>query len=283
MTLNTIYNESCMETMKKMEEHSVDIVLTSPFYNTNKRAGNKGTLINTKVKKKNYEYIRYDVHVDNMTDDEYNDFTVELFNNMDRILVENGVVLYNISYGSNNAEGMFKAINAVLCQTNFTIADVFSWKKTNALPNSVSSNKATRICEFIFVFCRKNEYLTFNCNKNVISTRGNGQKMYSTFYNFIEAKNNDGACPFNKATFSSELCEKLLSIYVTHEDTLVYDPFMGTGTTAVACKKMGLNFIGSEISSNQVKWANDRLSEVNNITKTALSKTFKPLLGNYFN
>ena len=52
MTLNTIYNESCMETMKKMKEHSVDIVLTSPFYNTNKRAGSKGTLLNTKVKKR---------------------------------------------------------------------------------------------------------------------------------------------------------------------------------------------------------------------------------------
>lgn len=108
-----------------MDKHSIDIVLTSPFYNTNKKAGSKRTLLNTKVKESNYEYLRYDVHVDNMTDEEYNDFTVQLFNGFDRVLVSNGVVLYNINYGSDNTEGMFKAINAILCETNFTIADVF--------------------------------------------------------------------------------------------------------------------------------------------------------------
>lgn len=259
--LNHIYNEDCMKTMKRMEEHSVDVILTSPFYNTNKKAGNNRTLLNTKVKE-SYEYVRYDVHVDNMTDEEYNNFTVDLFNNFDRILVENGVVIYNINYGSDNPEGMFKAINSILCETNFTIADVFSWKKINALPNSVSKNKATRICEFIFIFCRRNEYKTFNCNKSVVSVRDNGQKMYSTFYNFIEAKNNDGPCPYNKATYSSELCEKLLYIYISKGNAVVYDPFMGSGTTAIACKNMGINFIGSEISENQVKWANERLSKI---------------------
>ena len=57
--------------------------------------------------------------VDNMTDEEYNNFTVQLFNGFDRVLVSNGVVLYNINYGSDNTEGMFKAINAILCKTNF--------------------------------------------------------------------------------------------------------------------------------------------------------------------
>ena len=89
--------------------------------------------------------------------------------------------------------------------------------------------------------------------------------MYENIYNFIEAKNNDGSCPFNKATFSSELCEKLLDIYAMYDDTVVYDPFMGTGTTAVACKRMGFKCIGSEISENQVEWANKRLDEVEGV------------------
>ena len=278
MTLNTIYNENCIETLRKMDKHSIDIILTSPFYNTNKKAGNKRTLLNTKVKESNYEYLRYDVHIDNMTDEEYNDFTVQLFNGFDRVLVSNGVVLYNINYGSDNTEGMFKAINAILCETNFTIADVFSWKKTNALPNSVSTNKATRICEFVFVFCRREEFLTFSCNKEVVSTRENGQKQYAPFYNFIEAKNNDGSCPFNKATFSTELCEKLLNIYATHKGAVVYDPFMGSGTTALACKMMGLNYIGSEISKNQVQWANERISKGSKTVLKETSKTNEPLL-----
>lgn len=39
----------------------------------------------------------------------------------------------------------------------------------------------------------------------------------------------------------------------------VYDPFMGTGTTAVACKELGFSCFGSEISEKQVEYANHRL------------------------
>ena len=65
----------------------------------------------------------------------------------------------------------------------------------------------------------------------------------------------------NKATYSSDLCKQLLNIYCP-KDGIVYDPFMGTGTTAVACKELGLSYIGSELSENQCKWANDRLLKV---------------------
>ena len=62
---------------------------------------------NTKVKDGQYDYVRYDTHVDNMTDKEYCIFTQDLFCEFDRILNMNGVVLYNINYGSENTEGMF--------------------------------------------------------------------------------------------------------------------------------------------------------------------------------
>ena len=65
---------------------------------------------------------------------------------------------------------------------------------------------------------------------------------------------------FNKATFSSELCEKLLSIYAK-PGSVVYDPFMGSGTTAVACMKMGFDCIGSEISAAHCEYARNRLVE----------------------
>ena len=39
MELNKIYNESNVETLKKLADKSIDVVLTSPFYNTNKKAG----------------------------------------------------------------------------------------------------------------------------------------------------------------------------------------------------------------------------------------------------
>jgi DNA modification methylase len=148
-----------------------------------------------------------------MTDDEYNDFTVRLFDGFDRVLAENGSVLYNISYGAENTCGMFEAVNAIITQTAFTIADVIVWKKSNAFPNSCSSNRLTRIWEFVFVFCRKSESKTFRCNKKITSYRETGQPAYENIGNLIEAKNNDEKCPYNKATFSTDLCDKLLTIY----------------------------------------------------------------------
>lgn len=256
-----IRNENCMDTMQTVEPHSFDVVLTSPFYNTNKKAGKGRTLNNTSVKSGQYEYVRYDTHVDNMTDAEYSDFTVDLFNGFDRVLKPNGVVLYNISYGSENPSCMFLAISAIIEKTPFMCVDTIVWKKKTALPISSSPNKLTRIWEFVFVFCRKAEAMTFKTNKRVTSYRANGQAAYECVYNFIEAANNDEPCPYNKATYSSELCEKLLSLYAVGDDVTVYDPFMGSGTTAVACQRMGLNCVGSEISENQVKWARDRLNK----------------------
>lgn len=254
-----IYNEDCFQTMQDMPVGQIDIVLTSPFYNTNKKAGKNRTLKNTSVKDGQYDYVRYDTHIDAMTDEQYCDFTERLFLEFDRILNLDGCILYNISYGSENTEGMFKAINTIITKTPFTIADTIVWKKKNALPNSCSKNKLTRITEFVFVFCRKAEMKTFNCNKKITSYRKTGQPAYENIYNFVEAKNNDGPCPYNKATYSSELCEKLLGIYAVRDDTWVYDPFMGSGTTAVACKRIGVNCIGSEISKDQCDWAEKRI------------------------
>ena len=141
------------------------------------------------------------------------------------------------------------------------VADVITWKKKSALPQNISPNKLTRICEYVFVFCRKNEYGTYFANKQVTSIRDTGQKMYEVVYNFISAPNNDGSCDLNKATYSTELCEKLLNIYAK-KNSIVLDPFMGTGTTAVACKSLGHSYIGSELSENQCKYALERLGEV---------------------
>ena len=147
------------------------------------------------------------------------------------------------------------------------MADVIYWKKKSALPNNVSRNKLTRIIEPIYVICRKSELLTFRSNKKVKSVNEKtNQKFYENVFNFIEAKNNDGSNNLNKATFSSDLVYSLLDMYAV-DNSLVYDCFMGTGTTAIGVMKYNsannasLNFIGSEISSKQVEFSNNRICE----------------------
>lgn len=167
-----------------------------------------------------------------MTTDEYCNWCIKLFNEYDKILKENRIVLWNVSYGANskvnksNNALIWLSVADIIRSTPFTVADRIIWKKKSALPNNSSQNKLTRIVEDIFVFCRKDEYNTYISNKELKSISNIGQKFYSPIYNFVEAKNNDGANKLNKATFSTELVLKLLSIYIPKGDYTVYDSFM---------------------------------------------------------
>jgi DNA modification methylase len=251
MEINKIYNEDCFYTMSNIDK-KVDSIITSPPYNTSRCTNSERALKENEA--------RYDIHLDNKTDIEYLDWSVNLFNAYDKILKENGTILYNISYSSENTDLIWKFVVEIINKTNFTTADTIVWKKDSAIPNNTSHNKLTRICEFVFVFVRKNELDTFFMNKEITSTNLNGQNYYENKFNFIDARNNDGSNSLNKATFSTELVRKLLLIY-TKENDLIYDSFMGTGTTANACIIEKRNYIGSELSEEQCKYADKRLSK----------------------
>jgi len=253
-----IFNEDYAETVKRLEEQgrTVDVVLTSPPYNTNKKQGN--TLTISDVKGKGYTHVRYDTVQDNMTNEQYDAFISGFVSNVGAVLSQNGVILLNLSYGNENPSGIWTAVAAIIANTEFTVADCIVWKKSNAMPNNNSANRSDRICEFVFVIVRKSELATFKTNKKVKSVRKTGQPVYGSFRNFVEAKNNDGVCPYNKATFSTDLVTKLLAIYADDKAT-VYDPFMGSGTTLLAANRMGIEAIGSEISHNQCVWAIERI------------------------
>jgi len=257
--LNRIYNEDCFETMGLIadDKQKVDIILTSPPYNTSKKTMTKKAM-------DNYD-CRYDTFNDFKSADDYIKWTIDLFNAYDSVLNKDGVVLYNLSYASNCTSGNLDSVGMtwlvvadIIRNTNFMVADCIAWKKKQALPNNVNKNKCTRIVEYVFVLCRKDEYKTYNANKEVTSVSRTGQKFYEVMYNFIEATNNDMSCKLNKATFSSDLVYKLLNMYANNS-SIVYDSFMGTGTTAIGCLKYGCNYIGSELSKEQCAFAQERI------------------------
>ena len=251
----TIYCEDYVETVERLyrADERVNLVITSPPYNTNRKQGRSRTLLNTDAKG-GQPWVRYDLVQDDMTQEEYCDFLCTFMVDMDSVLAEDGVVLLNLGYGNENPDGVWKAVASIIEGTEFTVADCIVWKKRNAMPNNCSPNRLTRICEFIFVLARKDELKTFHMNKEVRSVRKTGQKSYGNVMNYLTAANNDGPCPYNKATFSSELVGKLLKMYAK-EGALVYDPFMGSGTTLAACQKLGFDSIGSEVSELQCRWA----------------------------
>ena len=277
MELNKIWNESNEITMREhIDPHSVDVIITSPPYNNSRDNKDRTNMIDGhcksanigQYKDQNGNYIgiggyhkKYDVYEDYKTTQEYCDWIVSIFNQFDTILKENGTVLWNTSYQAEDNDGAcWLVLGDVLRKTNFTIVDHMIWKKKCAIPVS-QKNKLSHLCEDVFIFARKNEFTSFNMNKVYSSTSRTGQKFYKPVMNLVEADNNDEICPYNKATFSTEFVRKMLSYYVCKDERggLVYDPFMGSGTTALACQQMGINFIGSELSENQVDWANNRL------------------------
>lgn len=244
--LNIIYNEDCILTMQHMTEKCVDIVCTSPPYNMTKRPGGPR------------DRGKYDIYRDWKTNEEYINWTIEIFNLYDKIVKENGVVLYNLSYSVDNPSLQYLLLGELIKQTDWMIADTIIWKKTNSIPHPASYNRLYRVVEFVFVFCRKNELKTFNMNKKISKVGKNGQTYYEVIENYIEAKNNDGFNTLNKATFSSDLVYQLISKYVK-ENSIVYDNFMGTGSTAIGALKHNCHYIGSEISSSQVEYSKSRI------------------------
>lgn len=144
MEVNKIYNEDCLITMQKIE--NIDAVITSPPYNTSR----KGSSLDNACAN-----VRYDEFDDCKTDEEYIAWTIDIFKSYNKVLKPNGVILYNLSYSSENTHLMWLVVAEIMKQTNFIVADNIIWKKPSTSPNSCSPNKLTRIIEYVFVFCRK--------------------------------------------------------------------------------------------------------------------------------
>lgn len=226
MELNKIWNESNEITMKEhIDEKSIDVILTSPPYNNSHDNDDRtyGICYSGKVgqyKDSDGEFVgiggyhkKYDVYLDQRTTDEYCDWIVSIFNEFDKILKTNGTILWNISYQNENNEcASWLSIADVIRKTNFTIVDHIVWKKKSTIPIT-QKNKCSKICEDVFVFARKDEWLDFHANKIFVKQSHTGQNFYKPIYNFIEADNNDEICPYNKATYSTDLCRQLLKIY----------------------------------------------------------------------
>ncbi len=244
---STLYNGDCIEVMDYLINSGckVDKVLTSPPYN---------------IIRPNSTDRGYDLYKDGMTNEEYIEWIVNIFARYEKLLNANGCILWNMSYGTENTECMSLCIAELLKRTNFTIADILVWKKQTATPNNVSNNKMTRICEFVYVFCRRNEFYTFTTNKNIVGYREDTkQAIYENVFNYFEAKNNDASTDLNKATFSSDFVFQLINRYITNQD-VVLDNFSGTGTTMYACECRNRKGYYIELSENQCEYAKARIS-----------------------
>ena len=231
---NSLFNENNLDTMMRLSDNSISGIITSPPYNITS-------------KRKDIYYNNGYSDIDGLSEDEYLRVRVNEFMKFSRVLEDTGVICYNISYHNENPILPTLLMSKIHKETDLTVADIITWKKSTAIPFQTSPTKLSRICELVYIIVKKDFLHEFKTNKQVSKINNKtGQKFYKNYTNLIEAKNNDGIQCKLKASFSEEFVTKLLDIYFP-EGSLIYDPFMGIGTTARACKKSNRNYLGSEL------------------------------------
>lgn len=231
---NQIFNEDNIITMSNISDNSISGIITSPPYN-----------ISTKRKDTYYNNGYSDK--DGLPEEEYLEVRLREFKEFSRIMEDTGVICYNLSYHNENPILPTLLMTRIHQETDLTLADMITWKKSTALPFQTSPTKLSRICEQVYVIVKKDHLHDFKTNKKISKVNSKtGQKFYKNYVNLVEAKNNDGVKTKLKATYSEDLVTKLINIYFP-EGSTIYDPFMGIGTTARACIKTKRRFIGSEL------------------------------------
>jgi len=232
--INKIFNEDNLSTMSRMSDKSISGIICSPPYNICS-------------KRKDVYYNNGYSDSDNLSEEEYLEVRTNEFKEFSRIIDDRGVICYNISYHNENPILPTLLMTKIHQETDLTVADIITWKKSNAIPFQTSPTKLSRLCELVYVIVKKNHLHNFITNKEISKiNEKTKQKFYKNYTNLIEAKNNDGIKTKLKASYSEDLVLKLINIYFP-KDSLIYDPFIGIGTTARACKKSNRKFIGSEL------------------------------------
>ena len=236
--LDKIYNESCLDTLNNMEDNSVDIVITSPPYNMNLRIRNGQYCSRQIVKELSTKYANFD---DNMPIDEYYEHHLTILKELLRV---SKIVFYNIQIVTGSKRPIFK----IMGELNEFLKDIVIWDKGHGQP-AMAERVLNRRTELILIFDKENAISRQFENANF--KRG-------TLDDIWMIKRGKKISAEHGAVFPEELVYTILNNF-SNEGDIVYDPFMGAGTTAVVAAKMKRKYIGSELSEEYIKVAENRI------------------------
>jgi DNA modification methylase len=250
MEINKIYNENCLDTMARMPNSFIDLTVTSPPYD-NLRT-----------------YKGYDFDFESIANELY------------RVTKKGGVVVWVVGdatiKGSETGTSFKQALYAMEC--GFNLGDTMIWQKSNPF-NFGSNNFYQQSFEYMFVFT-KGKIKTTNLIRDRVNNSGGLQfkQTRRSKTDFMEYDDKLVRIPkmgkrrniFSMPTQSNKshpaiFPEQLANDHIiswSNEGDLVYDPFMGSGTTAKMSILNNRNYIGSEISKEYCEITEQRLNSV---------------------
>ena len=265
--VNKTYNENCLETMKRMPNDYIKLTVTSPPYD-DLRTYNKNVGGNKD------EYNGYSFP--------FEDIAKELY----RVTQKGGIVVWVVSDAVQNGSESGTSFRQALFfkKVGFNIHDTMIYRKLNPPPNS--GTRYQQMFEYMFVFSKgkptttniglrdrnnkcndkrvyrkkkfsRNKDGEFNENEYFVKERVPDFNIWD-FYVGGGNSTNDKIAFEHPAIFPEKLAYDHIKTW-TNENDLVYDCFMGSGTTAKACISANRNWIGSEISKEYCEIIEKRL------------------------
>lgn len=269
MELNKIYHEDCLDTMGRMLENTVSLTVTSPPYDDLRTYNNK-------IKGLSTDYNGYSFDFENIARELY------------RVTKLGGIVVWVVGDATHNGSETGTSFRQALFfkEIGFNIHDTMIYMKNNF--SNPSSTRYHQIFEYVFVLS-KGKPATFNpikdrknvyggqvgsWGKNTVrqkdgSMKENTKKMieeYGQRYNvwtYKTSKNGqeDEVAYEHPAIFPIDLVKDHI-ISWTNEGDIIYDPFMGSGTTAKGALLLNRQWIGSEINEEYVDICDRRLGTI---------------------
>lgn len=240
--INKIHNESCLDTMVKMPDDFVDLVITSPPYNMNLRIRNGAYCSRQIVKEFSTKYTGFD---DNLPIDEFYKLHYKILQQLLRV---SPLVFYNFQIVTGSKRAFFKIIG----EFSDYLKDVIIWNKMNAQP-SMHDNVLNSQYEFILIFDK------YSSISRMFDFCNFGRGELGNVWDINRAQDRNDSNDHG-ATFPMELPARIIRNF-SKENDLIYDPFVGTGTTASASKRYGRRYIGSEISEKYCEIAERRIRD----------------------
>ena len=233
-----------------MPDKFIDLIVTSPPYNVD--------LGNNK-----YHKNPYDLYIDNKEHHTYIAWMNKIFTQCYKRLVDGGRVCINIGDGKNGAIPTSSDIIQFMCTIGYIPYTHIIWNKFQVGNRTSWGSFLSPSCpsfptpfEHILVFCKGNKKLQKKGTTDL------------TKQEFIDWSLSIWAFPpetkqkkmGHSAMFPEELPRRCIKMF-SWQNSIIYDPFSGLGTTLLAAKKLGRKYIGSEISWEYCKAAILRISK----------------------
>lgn len=236
MNINKIYLGKCLDVLKSFDDNVFDIGITSPPYNKLQSGGGKGSIFGP---------IVYDSFNDTLPEDEYQNQQVKILNEIYRSTKLGGSFFYNHKI----RHIMNKTIHPIewLTKTDWTIKQEIVWDRNTAL----------NIRGYHFWQTDERIYWLYKPKDDKISNEMKSwHAKLSSVWRFPPDRKNEHPAPFPLV-----LPLRIILSVLNEERGLVLDPYMGSGTTAVAAKLLGSDYVGIDISENYIKKAQNRIDK----------------------